>query len=134
MGDVSRRLFDQVKVYLPRANVAAVEAAYNYADSMHEGQTRLSGEPYIEHPATIALQLADMKQDSDTLVAALLHDVVEDCGVTFEDLEIRFGTKIAKLVDGVTKITRLDEQRLVVGIENSAAEPVSYTHLRAHET
>ena len=68
----------------------------------------MSGEPYIAHPLEAALFLADLNLDTNTIIAALLHDVIEDCGVTFEDLEARFGLEVAKLVDGVTKLTRMD--------------------------
>ena len=68
----------------------------------------MSGEPYIAHPLEAALFLADLNLDTNTIIAALLHDVIEDCGVTFEGLEARFGLEVAKLVDGVTKLTRMD--------------------------
>ena len=82
--------------------------AYIYADHCHRGQTRMSGEPYIAHPLEAALFLADLNLDTNTIIAALLHDVMEDCGVTFKDVESRFGLEVAKLVDGVTKLTRMD--------------------------
>ena len=67
----------------------------------------MSGEPYIAHPLEAALYLADLNLDADTIMAALLHDVIEDCGVTFQEIESRFNNQVAKLVDGVTKLTRM---------------------------
>ena len=75
---------------------------------MHAGQNRRSGRPFIGHPISIAEFLADLKLDATTLSAALLHDVVEDCGVTLREIEERFGAEVASLVDGVTKLTQLD--------------------------
>jgi GTP pyrophosphokinase len=85
-----------------------VGQAFVFADQCHRGQTRVSGEPYIAHPLETALFLADLHLDAHTIVAALLHDVVEDCGISLEELDSRFGQEVAKLVDGVTKLTRLD--------------------------
>ncbi|CAI8008553.1 GTP pyrophosphokinase [Geodia barretti] len=87
-----------------------VEQAYEFADECHRGQKRVSGEPYIAHPLQTALFLVDLRLDVNTIVAALLHDVVEDCDVALDELASRFGTEVAKLVDGVTKLTKLDEQ------------------------
>ena len=87
-----------------------VGQAYFYADECHEGQLRKSGEPYIAHPLETALFLADLHLDSHTIVAALLHDVVEDCGVSLEEITNRFGPEVSKLVDGVTKLTRMDDK------------------------
>ncbi|CAI8008552.1 GTP pyrophosphokinase [Geodia barretti] len=85
-----------------------VEQAYEFADECHRGQKRVSGEPYIAHPLQTALFLVDLRLDVNTIVAALLHDVVEDCDVALDELASRFGTEVAKLVDGVTKLTKLD--------------------------
>lgn len=84
-----------------------VERAYKFAEKAHAGQKRKSGEPYISHPFTIALRLADLKLDQATIAAALLHDVVEDCGVPLETIEHEFGKDVAFLVDGVTKLGKL---------------------------
>ncbi|CAI8008551.1 GTP pyrophosphokinase [Geodia barretti] len=83
-----------------------VEQAYEFADECHRGQKRVSGEPYIAHPLQTALFLVDLRLDVNTIVAALLHDVVEDCDVALDELASRFGTEVAKLVDGVTKLTK----------------------------
>ena len=104
----SNELVDCVQSYLPEDKVALVEKAYEYAAKCHQGQTRMSGGPYIEHPVQSALFLAQLHLDVATIVAALLHDVIEDCGVTYEKLKDGFGEDVAKLVDGVTKLTRMD--------------------------
>ena len=104
----AKDLLDKVSHYLPEDMVDLVEQAYVYADQCHQGQTRKSGEPYIAHPLEAAAFLADLKLDGHTISGALLHDVIEDCGVTFADLERRFGHEVAKMVDGVTKLTRMD--------------------------
>ena len=83
--------------------------AYAFAESAHEGQVRLSGEPFIRHPIETALYLAELRMDSTTIAAALLHDVIEDCDVTNEELETQFGPDVTRLVDGVTKLNRLDK-------------------------
>ena len=101
-------LLEKVRSYLPPDRVVLVEEALDYAREMHKGQLRRSGEPYIEHPVNAAKYLADLDLDAQTIAAALLHDVVEDCGVTVEELRARFGDDVARLVDGVTKLTRLD--------------------------
>ncbi len=101
-------LVTRLQSYLPEDKVALAQKAYHFAADRHNGQTRVSGEPYIEHPLQTALFLADLHLDSITISAALLHDVMEDCGVAFEELDEGFGAEVAKLVDGVTKLTRLD--------------------------
>ena len=101
-------MIDRVSGYMPRDATQLIGQAYDYAEECHNGQTRKSGEPYIAHPLETALFLADLHLDSHTIIAALLHDVVEDCGVTLDEVEARFGAESAKLVDGVTKLTRMD--------------------------
>ena len=101
-------MIDRVSGYLPADATELIGLAYSYAEECHSGQTRKSGEPYIAHPLETALFLADLHLDSHTIIAALLHDVVEDCGVTVDEVEARFGPQTAKLVDGVTKLTRMD--------------------------
>ena len=90
------------------AQVDAIRAAYDFAAGCHNGQKRLSGDPYIVHPLAAATILANLYLDPDTIKAALLHDVMEDCAVPLEDLQNRFGPDVARLVDGVTKLTRVD--------------------------
>ena len=82
--------------------------AYDFADYLHEGQYRQSGEPYITHPLNVALILAKMNADSDTLCAALLHDTLEDTNATKDDIEYFFNSEVANLVDGVTKLAKMN--------------------------
>ncbi|WP_260260119.1 bifunctional GTP diphosphokinase/guanosine-3',5'-bis pyrophosphate 3'-pyrophosphohydrolase [Vibrio intestinalis] len=104
-------LFDSLKdvaqEYLPEPQVEALRQSYVVAKDAHEGQTRSSGEPYIIHPVAVARILAEMRLDIETLQAALLHDVIEDTEVTKEELEEQFGTTVAELVDGVSKLDKL---------------------------
>ncbi len=88
--------------------IAIVNKAYIYSAKVHQGQVRLSGEPYLVHPISVAKILADMNMDIPTIVTGLLHDVVEDTHATIEDIEKMFGKEIARLVDGVTKISKLE--------------------------
>ncbi|ELC9572434.1 bifunctional GTP diphosphokinase/guanosine-3',5'-bis pyrophosphate 3'-pyrophosphohydrolase [Vibrio vulnificus] len=104
-------LFDSLKdvaqEYLTEPQLEALRQSYVVARDAHEGQTRSSGEPYIIHPVAVARILADMRLDVETLQAALLHDVIEDCDVSKEDLEAQFGHTVAELVDGVSKLDKL---------------------------
>ncbi|RYF36757.1 MAG: bifunctional (p)ppGpp synthetase/guanosine-3',5'-bis(diphosphate) 3'-pyrophosphohydrolase, partial [Comamonadaceae bacterium] len=93
--------------YLDPSEVDAVRKAYRFADEAHLGQMRASGEPYITHPIAVAAQCAEWKLDAQALMAALLHDAIEDCGVTKPDLIERFGAPVAELVDGLTKLDKL---------------------------
>ncbi len=99
-------LLDKAGEYLPPDKVGDVEEAYRFAEEAHAGQYRKSGEPFIEHPLSTALYLADLHFDYNALRAALLHDVIEDTPVTYEELAQRFGEEVATLVDGVTKLTQ----------------------------
>ncbi|MBI3930387.1 MAG: bifunctional (p)ppGpp synthetase/guanosine-3',5'-bis(diphosphate) 3'-pyrophosphohydrolase [Chloroflexi bacterium] len=103
-------LRDKAQEYLPPEKIAVVEDAYNFAKKAHEGQTRKSGEPYLEHPLQVALTLAELQLDTGSLVAALLHDVPENCGIPIAEIAARFGAEVAKLVDGTTKLGRLSWQ------------------------
>ncbi len=93
--------------YLSREDTALVRKAYRFADEAHLGQLRSSGEPYITHPIAVAAQCADWKLDAQALMAALLHDAIEDCGVSKPELIERFGAPVAELVDGLTKLEKL---------------------------
>jgi RelA/SpoT family (p)ppGpp synthetase len=97
-----------------RANGARelIERAYAVAEGAHAGQTRKSGEPYIQHPLAVASLLADLGMDPDTIAAALLHDVVEDSDVDLEGLRQEFGPDVASLVDGVTKLEQIEQERI----------------------
>jgi GTP diphosphokinase / guanosine-3',5'-bis(diphosphate) 3'-diphosphatase len=101
------RLIEKAKHYLPPDKVALVRDAYDFSFKAHEGQLRLSGEAYIEHPVQIALTLAELQLDASSLAAALLHDVPEDCSIPIIDIETRFGSEVAKLVDGVTRLGKI---------------------------
>ena len=94
--------------YLQAADIEQVRLAYRFADEAHLGQLRNSGEPYITHPIAVAVQCAEWKLDSQALMAALLHDAIEDCGVTKPELIERFGAPVAELVDGLTKLEKLE--------------------------
>jgi guanosine-3',5'-bis(diphosphate) 3'-pyrophosphohydrolase len=93
--------------YLGENEVGTLERAYRVAERAHEGQMRLSGEPYITHPLAVAVLLADLHLDTDALVAALLHDVVEDTPVGADQIREEFGATVEKLVVGVTKLGRI---------------------------
>ena len=93
--------------YLSAPDIEQVRMAYRFADEAHLGQMRNSGEPYITHPIAVAAQCADWKLDAQALMAALLHDAIEDCGVTKPELVERFGSPVAELVDGLTKLDKL---------------------------
>ena len=110
-------LLERASEYLPEDRVEAIEEAYEFAAKAHDGQTRLSGEPFVEHPLSTALYLVELRLDSNALVAALLHDVMEDCEVGFGELSDRFGEEVAKLVDGVTKLTQTELKAEGRGIE-----------------
>lgn len=94
--------------YLNKADVDSIRSAYRFADEAHLGQLRNSGEPYITHPIAVAQQCAEWKLDAQALMAALLHDAIEDCGVTKPELIERFGAPVAELVDGLTKLEKLE--------------------------
>ena len=102
-----KELLQVVGEYNPD-ELAKVQKAYDYADNLHDGQFRQSGEPYISHPLNVAYILAEMHADGDTLCAALLHDTLEDTDITKEDISYLFGKNVANLVDGVTKISKLN--------------------------
>ncbi|MGF7086261.1 GTP pyrophosphokinase [Kroppenstedtia sanguinis] len=97
-------LLDQAGRYLNKEDLEQVEKAYLFAEEAHRGQTRKSGEEYIHHPVAVAGILAELQMDATTLISAILHDVVEDTGVTLEVLEAEFGETVAQIVDGLTKL------------------------------
>ncbi len=98
----------RIRASSPRVDLREVVRAYAYAEEAHQGQYRKSGEAYITHPVDVATKLADLGLDTATIVAALLHDVVEDTDVTLEDIAAGFGEEVAQLVDGVTKLDQLE--------------------------
>ncbi len=117
--------------YLPEKQVLSIEKAFDFAEASHQGQLRKSGEPYIIHPLAAAHTLADLKLDAETLQATLLHDVIEDCGITVEELAETFSPEVAKLVDGVTKLTQLDLPTATESPEsNNSTDPID-VHLES---
>jgi len=92
---------------MPGMDLSLVKHAYDFAEAAHDGKMRRSGEPYISHPTAVAIILAEIQLDQEALAAALLHDVIEDTDVTMEELEKEFGDRVARLVDGVTKLGRI---------------------------
>ena len=115
-----QELISRVRKYHPSDDISLIEKAYQLAFEAHKEQFRKSGEPYIIHPLSVALILADLEMDKETIVAGLLHDVVEDTEWTDEGIEREFGSDIALLVDGVTKLEKLQfkEDRLQMQAEN----------------
>ncbi|MBX3688612.1 bifunctional (p)ppGpp synthetase/guanosine-3',5'-bis(diphosphate) 3'-pyrophosphohydrolase [Dokdonella sp.] len=102
-----RALERQLSAYLPRQQIARVRRAYEIGAQAHEGQTRKSGEPYITHPVAVAGILAGLRLDAETIIAAILHDTLEDTALTSERIGAEFGTVVVELVDGVTKLDKL---------------------------
>lgn len=105
-------LTGKIKSYNPEANIALVETAYKYGLLHHGEQKRASGDAYFCHPIEVACMMADMRMDTASIITALLHDTIEDTDVTYADLEKNFGKEIASLVDGVTKLTRIESQTI----------------------
>jgi len=101
-------ILDKVSAYNPAADLDLIRKAYVFSAKVHQGQNRLSGEPYLVHPMEVAAILADLKLDVPTVITGLLHDTVEDTLTTHEELESIFGTEVANLVDGVTKIGKIN--------------------------
>ena len=114
------QLVETVKKYHPSSDLSMIEKAYRVADKMHEGQKRKSGEPYIMHPLCVSIILAELELDKETIVAGILHDVIEDTEMTYEDVSREFSEEVAILVDGVTKLTQLDlsEDKIEIQAEN----------------
>lgn len=103
-----RRLCSELSTYLEPAQIEEIRNAYDLANEAHSGQTRLTGEPYICHPLSVALILADMRMDASGIMAAIMHDVIEDTEISKDVLSQRFGEEVAELVDGVTKLGRIN--------------------------
>src|ERR1700724_2900256 len=101
-------LVDRVRRYNPQTDEVALNRAYIYAMKAHGAQVRASGDPYFSHPLEVAAILTDMKLDDATIVAAVLHDTIEDTDSTREEIDKLFGSDIGRLVDGLTKLKRLD--------------------------
>jgi RelA/SpoT family (p)ppGpp synthetase len=101
------QLLDKLETYLPPAQIERVREAYDFGAERHQGQKRVSGEPYITHPVAVADILADLRLDGDTLVAAILHDVIEDTPTAKAEIASMFGEVVAELVDGVSKLDQI---------------------------
>ncbi len=101
-------LINRIRAYQPTADAELIKRAYAYSFRMHAGQTRKSGDPYFIHPASVAQTIADLRLDTASVCAGLLHDVVEDTLATSKDIEREFGSEIAELVDGVTKLSKIN--------------------------
>ena len=111
-------LINKVKSYNKFLNYDTLNKAYNFAVNAHKNQLRRSGDPYVIHPVAVADILTDLKLDSATIVTGLLHDTIEDTKATYEIVNKEFGKEVADLVDGVTKISALENKAL----ENNKAE------------
>ena len=113
-------LIASIRRYHPSDDISLVEKAYLLAKDAHKDQKRKSGEPYIIHPLCVGIILADLEMDKETIAAGLLHDVVEDTGMTLDDMTREFGSDVAFLVDGVTKLTQLswDQDKVEIQAEN----------------
>lgn len=111
MGELEE-LLKTIKNYNPDADLSIVHKAHDYAKKMHEGQTRSSGEPYYLHPLAVATILAGMRMDLTTIVTAILHDTLEDTEASYDDLKKNFSVEVADLVNGVSKLTRIESQTL----------------------
>ncbi|MDR2721284.1 MAG: bifunctional (p)ppGpp synthetase/guanosine-3',5'-bis(diphosphate) 3'-pyrophosphohydrolase, partial [Coriobacteriaceae bacterium] len=115
-----QELQKQGALYLGEKDQAAIAKAFDFACIAHEGQCRKAGEPFVAHPVEVAIILVDLRMDVDTICAALLHDTVEDSDVKLEKIEEEFNEHVAELVDGVTKITRIE----VESLSDKQAEPI----------
>lgn len=111
-------LINTIRKYHPSDDITMIEKAYRIADEAHKEQKRKSGEPYIIHPLCVAIILADLEMDKETIAAGLLHDVVEDTIMTLEQLTKEFGSEVSFLVDGVTKLTQLNWDKDKVEIQD----------------
>lgn len=113
-------LVGRIRKYHPNADISMIEKAYQVANAAHKGQCRKSGEPYIIHPLCVAIILADLELDKETIVAGILHDVAEDTVMTVEEIAQEFSDEVALLVDGVTKLGQLsyDADKVEVQAEN----------------
>lgn len=111
------KLIKTIRSYHPSADLTMIEKAYNIAYNAHKGQKRKSGEPYIIHPICVCIILAEIELDKETIVAGMLHDVVEDTVMTIEEITKEFNPEIALLVDGVTKLTQLNYSKDKVEIQ-----------------
>src|SRR3989338_946434 len=101
-------LVEKVQAYHPTADIELIQRAYEFSAKVHKGQKRLSGEPYLVHPMAVAGIIVDLRLDVPSIVGGLLHDTVEDTLTTLDEVKSVFGEEIATLVDGVTKLSRVN--------------------------
>ena len=115
-----RTMINRIRKYHPSADISLIDKAYKLAKEAHKDQVRKSGEPYLIHPMWVGIILANLEMDKETIVAGMLHDVVEDTDVTIEDITREFGDEVALLVDGVTKLGQLSysQDKLEIQAEN----------------
>ena len=118
--ELYQKLIRTIRKYHPSDDISMIEKAYQIASKAHQDQKRKSGEPYIIHPLCVAIILADLEMDKETIASGLLHDVVEDTVMTLDDMTREFGSEVAFLVDGVTKLTQLswDKDKVEIQAEN----------------
>ena len=105
--ELYEQLVEKIKQYHPTDNFSMLKKAYDLAKEAHKDQKRKSGEPYIIHPLKVAIILAELELDMETIVAGILHDTIEDTPYTYDDIKNLFGEEVAVLVDGVTKLGKL---------------------------
>src|SRR5262245_41276510 len=106
-----QQLMTKVQSYNPHAELGLIERAYEFAAKSHAGHKRANGSPYLIHPLGVSMIFAELRMDSVTIGSGLLHDTVEDCGVTVAQLREQFGEEVALIVDGVTKLGRVEFSR-----------------------
>lgn len=123
-------LLDKVREYLPEDKLPLVENAFEFASKAHGNQLRLSGDPFITHPVETAMIVADLQLDETSVAAALLHDVPEDCGIPFSEIESKFGAEVTKLVEGVTRLDKISSQIQVTGLKRIAESDPQVESLR----
>lgn len=115
-----KKLIDAIRLYHPSTDLSMIERAFKLAKEAHKDQKRKSGEPYLIHPICVAIILAELELDKETIIAGLLHDVVEDTEITLEELAKEFNEEVALLVDGVTKLGQLSysQDKMDIQAEN----------------
>ena len=123
------KLIAMIKKYHPSDDISIIEKAYKLADDAHKDQKRRSGEPYIIHPLSVAIILAEFELDKETIIAGILHDVVEDTVFTLEEITQMFGAEVALLVDGVTKLTKVSYAADKLELQ---AENISENNIPSH--
>ena len=131
LNESNATLITKVREYLSTEDVQKINEAYKFAEKCHSGQIRKTGDPYIIHPVFTAIYLSNMKMDWQTISAALMHDVIEDCGVTFQEIEELFGKEVAGLVDGVTKLPtiKLSSKKTNFSISNEISRAATIRKL-----